>query len=80
VQDGRIVGAALDVFDEEPLRPDDPLRNTPNLMLTPHIGYVTRENYRTFYRETVEAIEAWLDGKPVHALNPEVAGQAPARA
>jgi phosphoglycerate dehydrogenase-like enzyme len=76
LKEGRIAGAALDVFDEEPLAPDDPLRRMPNLLLTPHIGYVSRENYRTFYGETVEAIAAWLDGKPVRAINPEAAGQA----
>ena len=64
----RIAGAALDVFDIEPLPPEHPLRNVPNLLLTPHIGYVTRDTYRVFYGETLEAIQGWLDGKPVRII------------
>jgi phosphoglycerate dehydrogenase-like enzyme len=69
LHEGRIAGAALDVFDVEPLPPDHPLRKAPRVLLTPHIGYVSRENYRVFYGGTVEAIEAWLAGKPVRQLN-----------
>ncbi|MDJ0896773.1 MAG: D-2-hydroxyacid dehydrogenase family protein [Alphaproteobacteria bacterium] len=66
----QIAGAALDVHDEEPLPPDAPLRQIENLLLTPHIGYVTRETYEVFYRETVEAVAAYLAGNPVRVLTP----------
>jgi D-3-phosphoglycerate dehydrogenase len=64
----RIAGAALDVYDNEPLAIDHPLRSAPNLVLTPHLGYVTRETLRIFYGDTVEDIRAWLDGKPIRLV------------
>jgi D-3-phosphoglycerate dehydrogenase len=63
-----IAGAALDVYDTEPLPKGHPLRNLPNALLTPHLGYVTQENYRVFYTQIVEDIRAWLDGKPVRVI------------
>jgi phosphoglycerate dehydrogenase-like enzyme len=63
LHDGAIAGAALDVYDREPLAPDDPLRTAPRTVLTPHLGYVTRENYRVFFADAVADIEAWLDGR-----------------
>jgi phosphoglycerate dehydrogenase-like enzyme len=63
LHDGAIAGAALDVYDREPLPPDDPLRSAPGTVLTPHLGYVTRENYRVFFADVVEDVEAWLDGR-----------------
>lgn len=63
-----IAGAALDVFDEEPLPAGHPLRTAPNLLLTPHIGYVTHETYQVFYGETVEAIHAYLKGEPIRLI------------
>ncbi|MGP3689895.1 D-2-hydroxyacid dehydrogenase family protein [Streptomyces sp. IBSNAI002] len=65
---GRIAGAALDVFDTEPLPGDHPLRTAPRLLATPHLGYVTRANYATYYGEAVEDIQAFLDGSPVRVL------------
>lgn len=64
----RIGGAALDVFDTEPLPAAHPLRTAPNALLTPHVGYVTQDTYRLFYGDTVEAIEMWRAGTPVHLL------------
>lgn len=67
----RIAGAGLDVFDEEPLPPDHPFLRLDNAVLTPHLGYVTRESYEQFYQETVEDIRGFLSGEPVRVLNPE---------
>ena len=67
---GVIAGAGLDVYDIEPLPADHPYRRLPNVLLTPHIGYVTEVTYRTFFGEMVENIEAWLSGDPIRVLTP----------
>lgn len=61
----RRIQAALDVFSEEPLPKTHPLRNAPNVVLTPHLGYGTRENYEFFYRRSIENTLAFLDGAPI---------------
>ena len=69
LREGWIAGAGIDVFDEEPLPPDSVLRSTPNLLATPHVGYVTSANYELFYREAVEDIQAFLAGAPIRVLS-----------
>ncbi|WP_141205034.1 D-2-hydroxyacid dehydrogenase family protein [Streptomyces griseorubiginosus] len=68
LHEGRIAGAAVDVFDTEPLPADHPLRTAPRLLATPHLGYVTQANYATYYGQAVENIEAYLAGSPVRRL------------
>jgi phosphoglycerate dehydrogenase-like enzyme len=58
---GQIAGAALDVYDVEPLGNPHPLRELPNVLATPHLGYVSKELYRTFYGDTVQNLVRWLD-------------------
>ena len=63
-----IAGAGLDVYDKEPLPENNKLRFLPNALLTPHIGYVTAENYSIFYTQMIEALEACVNGKPIRVL------------
>jgi phosphoglycerate dehydrogenase-like enzyme len=67
---GAIAGAGLDVYDEEPLPVDHPLRRLPNTVITPHLGYVTEETYRIFYTQAIENVRAFLAGAPVRVLQP----------
>jgi phosphoglycerate dehydrogenase-like enzyme len=70
LKEKRIAGAGLDVFDVEPLPLDHPLRRLDNVVLTPHLGYVSVQNYRAYFAGVVEDIRGFLDGKPVRAMSP----------
>jgi len=63
-----IAGAGLDVYEKEPLPENNKLRFLPNALLTPHIGYVTAENYNIFYNQMIEALEACVNGKPIRVI------------
>jgi D-3-phosphoglycerate dehydrogenase len=68
LQSKSIAGAGLDVFDIEPLPLDHPFRKMGNVVITPHLGYVSEQNYRKYFPDIVEDIRAWLDGKPVRII------------
>ena len=68
LQSKSIAGAGLDVFDIEPLPLDHPFRKMDNIVITPHLGYVSEQNYRKYFPDIVEDIRAWLDGKPVRVI------------
>lgn len=70
LREKKIAGAGLDVFDVEPLPVDHPYRKLDNVVLTPHLGYVSEQQYRKFYTDIVEDIRAFLDGKPVRVIAP----------
>lgn len=70
LEKGTIAGAGLDVFDDEPLPLDHPLRRLDRTVLTPHLGYVTVETYRVFYGDAIDNIDAFLKGTPVRVIQP----------
>lgn len=67
-QNGTIAGAGIDVYDVEPLPVDHPFRSIDSVILTGHIGYVTRDNYEGMYTNAIENIKGWLDGRPVRVM------------
>ena len=64
-----IAGAGIDVYDKEPLPENNKLRFLPNALLTPHIGYVTAENYTTYYNQMIESLESCVNQKPIRIIN-----------
>jgi phosphoglycerate dehydrogenase-like enzyme len=68
LREGRIAGAGLDVYSREPLPADAPILKAPNTVLTPHLGYVTRETYEIYFSQALEDIEAWLKGTPIREI------------
>jgi D-3-phosphoglycerate dehydrogenase len=68
LKQGRIAGAGIDVFDVEPLPLDHPFRSLDRAQVTPHLGYVTEDNYRLSYGQVVEDIAAFIDGSPIRIV------------
>ena len=66
---GTIAGAGVDVYGVEPLPADAPIRSAPNTVLTPHLGYVTQDNYSLYYSQALEDVEAWLSGRPIRVMS-----------
>lgn len=71
LKDKQIAGAGLDVFEQEPVAPNDPLRSLNNVLATPHLGYVADTNYHHYFTEAVEDISAFLAGEPIRQLKPK---------
>jgi D-3-phosphoglycerate dehydrogenase len=69
LQQRKIAGAGLDVFDIEPLPLDHPYRKMDNVVITPHLGYVSEQNYRRYFADAVDDIRGFLDGKPMRVLS-----------
>ncbi len=68
LHEGRIAGAGIDVYSKEPLPADAPILKAPNTVLTPHLGYVTRETYEIYFPQALEDVEAWLNGSPIRII------------
>jgi phosphoglycerate dehydrogenase-like enzyme len=71
LRSGKIAGAALDVYDEEPLPADHPFLKLDNVLLAPHLGYSTMSTLKNFFEESLKNVAAWMAGKPVNVYNPE---------
>lgn len=70
LRQGKIAGAGLDVFEPEPLALDHPLRSIERAQITPHLGYVTEDNYRLSYGQVVEDIAGFVSGHPIRVIEP----------